>query len=245
MFKGANRLKNEVLGKILPPGGKMRAGGMTSLVRRASILAMKILRSELPGYIASFCIVSAATLGGCASDDGAADTGDGDGDMPSGGSASGGGTASGGTDGSGGSVGTGGTSSEGQFPTDTTVAGIQAFLATESYKSWTADPAPHAPVSYQVHGPMMQVYFNDVAVATYGNASDLTMTVKELFDANQVKVGVAASWKSGGMWSYYCTQDDPAGDACAVDDQTFPVYGTGINVSCGFCHGNAILSALP
>lgn len=208
---------------------------------------MKILRSTLPGIVASLCVISAAAVAGCASDDGTGDPGDGDGDTATGGAtSSGGGTATGGVTGTGGDAGTGGGSSEGQFPSDNTLAGVEAFLATQSYKTWTAEPAPHAPRSYEIHGDLMQVYFNDVAVATHSNADNLAMTVKELYDAGGVQVGIAAAWKADNVWNYYCTQDDPSSTACAADEgSTFPVYGQGFDVGCGFCHGAAFLTPLP
>jgi hypothetical protein len=239
----------------------MRARGMTSLARRASILAMKILRSQLPAYIASFCIASAAALGGCASDDGTEDpAGDGDGDMASGGAASGGGAATGGAAATGGTTGTGGTDGSGgsvsanELPSDISEAGIAAFLTAGTYKAtpWIGDAAPRAsdnPVN--IHGAEIRVFFNSAAAASVtrnDNTSDMgTMVVKELYDAGAV-VGHAVSIKTGAGntmsdWTYYCSA--PAGStACTggAAEETF--FGEGLT-ECGFCHGQQPYAPLP
>ena len=173
----------------------------------------------------------------------------------------GGGTASGGTVGSGGAVGSGGSdagtgggmgSGADQFPADTSIAGIEAFLAMESYKTWTHDPAPRAPTdpTFGAHMPMMQVYFNEIAVANHEGVTQGGMLVKELYDESGAQVGVAASLKTSNetdLWTFYCTMTTPNAQGGCQDSSTdYPLYYVDEFITgCAACHGDAVLTPLP
>ena len=243
---------------------------MTSPQGRASIVPMKIIRSALPGIVASLCVLSAAALGGCASDDGTdgatggtdGATGGTDGatggtDGATGGTdgATGGTTATGGTDGAtGGAPGTGGSGPDpNEMPTDTSAAGIAAFLAAGTYQSapWVGDAAPRmSDNSVNVHSDELRVFFNTEAVAAKTNDASAmgTMIVKEMYEGGAL-VGHAVSLKTGsgnGMddWTHYCNAPADSTICTGAVAETMPVYGVGIS-GCGFCHGQVPYAPLP
>jgi hypothetical protein len=198
----------------------------------------------------------------CSSEDGAASS---SGGAPATGGAGLGGTLLGGALGGGAAVGVGGAGSGGgssggvpssggeraaaQFPDDTSVEGIAAFLATESYKSWAHKPAPYPPGDLPFHGELMLAYFNDLAVTTHADAALHAMTVKELYDASGNQIGIAAALKTSiedDRWTYYCMEDVP-GTSCTNDSTAdYPVYEVEeFYAGCALCHGDAIISSLP
>lgn len=189
--------------------------------------------------LGGFALALLACLGACSSPE---ETGDGDG-------ASGGTTgASGGATGaSGGATGSGGAADTSQLPSDTTQAGIEAFIAAGTYKSWTHDAAPRtSPAPY--HGNLLQVYFNDLAVAAGDQGEPVAggMVVKELYDeGTSALVGTAVSIRTEGEknWIYYCT--NAGGNLCAVNGAPDPIYDAARNKGCEICHGNQVLAHLP
>lgn len=168
-----------------------------------------------------------------------------DGGMPSG---------TGGASGSGGSAPASGGSGSGDttVPTDTTQAGLEAFLAAGSYKSapWVFDAAIRTTTP---HGDV-RVYFNPTAVASIqagtntltapGNPLD-TMVIKELYaDGAQIGTAIMMRVDTTGTqstdWLYYCASSDQA--ACADDGAGPIITGGG---QCRFCHGGFIITELP
>ena len=139
----------------------------------------------------------------------------------------------------------------GSYPTDSSADGIAAYLASGAYREapWisetdtprerTSDVSPHGRV---------QVWGNDVLVASQqagngelgGTPHDVgSMAVKEMVDDADALVGVAVMLKLDSDWVYYC--EGPA-DRCGVTGST-PVWGTGLDTECGFCHGGIIFNA--
>ncbi len=188
--------------------------------------------------LVSFCLLGATAA--CSPDDGEEPMGGSGGGM-----ASGGGTASGGEAASGG----GGTTDPTQMPSDTSQAGIEAFITAGTYKNWVHDPAPRGVSAIlTTHGGWMQVYFNDVAAAagSQGQPDAGAMIVKELYDMTSgAQIGTAVNIKLEGEknWVFYCSSTPE--EACQATEAS-PVYGTtDSNVSCSSCHGNTVLSPLP
>ena len=176
----------------------------------------------------------------------------GDGDGASGGmtGASGGATgASGGETGaSGGATGSGGASDPSQLPTDTSQAGIEAFIAAGTYKNWVHDPMPRDTGSLAAHGHLLQVYFNALAVAAGDQGEPVAgrMIVKELYDeATGQLAGTAVNIRTEGPknWIYYCT--NPGGVLCGVSGAPEPLYDANRTEGCQLCHGNVVLAHLP
>lgn len=174
-------------------------------------------------------------------------TASGGGAMTGGSSMTGGAASTGGATASGGS-GTGGAADATQFPSDTSAEGIAAFLEAGHYKSWLGDAAPHPAAGIlKSHGDKMKVYFNENAAATHPTAQYQAMTVKELYNASDVQVGIAAGLKTqtADRWTYYC-KGPPR--ACEVSDaaEEVEIYEVEEAFSgCAACHGDTLLSALP
>ena len=141
-------------------------------------------------------------------------------------------------------------------PTDLSVQGLAAFLEQERYQQtgWTPESAAPRPQENGSPHSTVRVWLNDVAVA--GQAKDPenlpvdSMAVKELFEGDTL-VGVASVLKTTegeapNTWLYYCY--GPAG-RCSTNDpeatKEDPIYGRGLDVSCGFCHAAIITSLNP
>lgn len=171
----------------------------------------------------------------------------------------GGGTASGGSTGSGGEVaGSGGSTADTTVPSDTSEAGIEAFLAAGSYKSapWIGDGAVRTPTSStNVHGDV-RVYYNPTAVTSRENGQNEvghdtgnslnSMAVKELYDTTGTQIGTAvmlrvADTGADADWLYYCSS---TAGGCASASDGGPYYGTALN-ECRFCHGGMFIGPLP
>lgn len=175
------------------------------------------------------------STGGSSNTGGAADTG---------GSANAGGS----TNTGGASEGSGGSNGADQFPATTDIAGIEAFLAAESYKSWVHDPAPRGPtVTFATHSAQMQVYFNDIAVANHADVTMGGMLVKELYNDAGDLIGKAASLKATSeneLWTFYCKTDDEAAGCQTTGAQ--PLYFVDEFITgCASCHGDEVLTPLP
>jgi hypothetical protein len=135
-----------------------------------------------------------------------------------------------------------------------------AMFETESYREppWVAETEEPRAASHSVspHGDV-RVYANDILIASIASGKGVTtgdggelvadtdvahdpgaMSVKEFYQDGAL-VGRAALLKlegTGSSVTYYC--DGPA-ELCGVTDSP-PTYGTGIAVSCGFCHGGLV-----
>lgn len=166
----------------------------------------------------------------------------------------------GGTTGSGGetSSGSGGGTADTTVPTDTSQAGLEAFLAAGSYKNapWIGDAAVRTPTaSTNVHGDV-RVYYNPTAVTSRDNGQNEvghetgnalnSMAVKELYDNTGTQIGIAAFLRTAengndNDWIYYCTS---SAGGCASMTDGGPYYGPGLN-ECRFCHGGMFIGPLP
>lgn len=140
-------------------------------------------------------------------------------------------------------------------PTDVSAEGIAAFLDEGRHRGSGWTPESEAPRAQEEGSPhsTVQVWLNDVALA--GEVEDPdnlpadSMAVKELYEADTL-VGIAAIIKTaedGGPndWLYYCY--GPAGRCSNSDPEApkeAPIYGTGLDVSCGFCHSDIITSGV-
>jgi hypothetical protein len=145
--------------------------------------------------------------------------------------------------GAGGGAGTGGTPPVTDAPTDTSVEGIEAFLAALDYRSatWasgTTGPRESDPASLSPHG-LVQIWYNKALRQTHadGNegymAATSSMAVKELYTGSNV-IGHAAMLKTDTSWIYYCT----ASEAYRCYPAQMPgqvIYQTSIT-NCA-CHG--------
>jgi hypothetical protein len=139
------------------------------------------------------------------------------------------------------------------MPSDTSAAGIAAFIAAGTYQSapWVGDAAARASEnSVNIHGDQMRVFFNSAAVAAKtNNASTMgTMIVKELYEGGAV-VGHAVSLKTGaangiGDWTHYCNAPAGSTRCTGAAEANMPLYGVGLT-GCGFCHGQVPYAPLP
>lgn len=171
---------------------------------------------------------------------------------------SGGGTASGGTGSGGEATGSGGSTADTTVPSDTTEAGIAAFLAAGSYKSapWVGDAAVRTPTSStNVHGDV-RVYYNPTAITSIENGQNEishetgnslnSMAVKELYDSTGTQIGTAvmlrvAETGADTDWLYSCSS---TAGGCASMTDGGPFHGTGLD-DCRFCHGGMFIGPTP
>ena len=140
-------------------------------------------------------------------------------------------------------------------PTDTSASGLATFLDGGRYQEsgWTPETdAPRPQESGSPHSTV-RVWLNDVGIA--GQAEDPenlpvdSMAVKELFEGDTL-VGIAALLKTEegsnpNAWVYYCY--GPVGRCSTSDPEASkddPIYGRGLNVSCGYCHSGIITSGV-
>ena len=126
--------------------------------------------------------------------------------------------------------------------------GVQSFPGCGA--SQTSVVSPHDDV---------RVWLNDIAIASQaagngevgGTPHDLyTAAVKEIYDGAD-RVGAAMLFKTAegdlpDSVTYWCY--GPAGRCASGDGDTTadaPIFGTGLNVACGSCHGGTIFSTIP
>jgi hypothetical protein len=167
-----------------------------------------------------------------------------------------GGTATGGTAGSGtggsatgGSAGsgTGGSAGSGavDYPTDSTQAGIEAYLNSNVYTMTGMGWRPESMASPGTAAPHLSAkrYFNETIIASTAagnsrNAHTLgSMSIKEILDGTTV-VGKAVTLKTGDTsWAYYCVSS-VAGRCFTNSQASVPYYST-TSGSCA-CHGMGI-----
>ena|GEM_PF-1490363 len=170
-------------------------------------------------------------------------------------------TGTGGSSSSGGASGSGGQSGDGTVPSDTSQAGIEAFLAAGTYKNapWVGDAAPRAMMgSTSPHGHV-QVFYNPAAVSSRndgqndygddpGNALG-SMAVKELYSVggelqgHAVMLRTAVSGPSNtnpNDWIYYCNSST---STCTGQTESGPLYPN--PTECRTCHGGTFIGPLP
>lgn len=141
-------------------------------------------------------------------------------------------------------------------PTDLSAEGLTAFLEEERYRQTGWTPESEAPRPQESGSPhsTVRVWLNDVTVAAQAedpeNLPVDSMAVKELFEGDTL-VGIATVLKttegeSPNTWLYYCY--GPAGRCSNNDPEATkeePIYGRGLDVSCGYCHSGIITSLTP
>jgi hypothetical protein len=209
-----------------------------------------IMEKALPLSLLLLSFCGASALAAC-SDPG---TSDGTGGTSSGGTSSGGASSGGAS--------TGGGSGDPTVPTDTSQAGIEAFLAAGSYRNapWVGDAAPRPMVgSTSPHGDV-QVFSNPAAISSRsdgqndygddpGNAVG-SMAVKELYSVGGALQGHAVMLRTAvsgpsntnpNDWLYYCKSST---STCTGQTESGPTYGQGA-MDCRVCHGGTFLSPVP
>jgi hypothetical protein len=172
---------------------------------------------------------------------------------------SGAGTAGSATGGSAGTTGgsagaaTGGSAGTGMvdYPTDSSQAGIEAFLAAASYLTpgmgWRPELTPSNGTSMPHLG--VKRYFNETIIASKaaGNAppggpqhTTGSMAIKDILNGTTV-IGKAAMLRTMTNWVFYCTSTEE-GRCYAASPANTPYYAP-MTGSCG-CHGSGnIVSA--
>jgi hypothetical protein len=153
-----------------------------------------------------------------------------------------------------GGTGTGGAASN-DFPTDTSQAGFDAFIAAELYKTstWTPETSgPREATSVTSPHGRVRVWLNAVVEASHaagegsvgGEPLDQnSMAVKELYDDADSVIGHAVSLKTGTTiaesdTTYYCVGPS---ERCGGPS---PLYGAGA-VDCAGCHGGLVFTGIP
>jgi hypothetical protein len=204
-------------------------------------------------------LVSMAALVSACGDDPAEDSTPNTGGTSSGGTATGGtagagaGTSGAGGAGTGGSAGSGTSGSGGSggsgvvdYPTDSSQAGIEAFLAMETYKAAGMGWRPETMASAGTANPHLanKRYFNETIIASkaagnkppsMGQHVAGSMSVKELLDGTTV-IGKAATLRTGSMNIFYCVAsvDGRCGTGSTAN---VAFYGSTPGGSCS-CHGS-------
>lgn len=220
-------------------------------MRLSHSISMTLFASLLTAL--SACSSDSSDDGGGTSGGGTSGTGGtaGAGMSGSGGTA---GSGAGGTGGSGmsGAGGTGGSGTSGSggggvvdHPTDTTQAGIEAYLAMESYKiagnGWRPESMPGDPASLP-HLATMR-YFNNTIIASKaagGRPPGMqhtpgSMSIKEILEGTTV-IGKATTLRTdANQWIFYCKSSVGARCGTGVADNT-AYYATAAG-PCA-CHGS-------
>jgi len=136
-----------------------------------------------------------------------------------------------------------------QFPAESTLEGIEAFLEAGYYKEWNSDPAIRGSDEItNAHGDYLRVYINEQGMlADMFSGPNGSMAVKELYNAAGELVGRAAAFKDGEDevdWMYYCTEDEGERRCTGREESSYPMFG-GSMTSCGICHGDGIFAPKP
>lgn len=163
--------------------------------------------------------------------------------------------------GGGGGSGSGGTGSGGtaatDYPSDTSKTGVDAFIASESYKTstWMSETSgPRDGVSPVTPHGRVRVWLNAVLSASHaagegavgGDPLDQnSMAVKELYDTSDLVIGHAVILKTGTDaaetdTTYYCVGPN---DRCGWTTDPV-VYGAGA-ADCAGCHGGLVFTGIP
>jgi hypothetical protein len=197
------------------------------------------------------------TLSSCSSDD-APSNGTGGAGGGSGTSAAGNGGSAGTTGGvtNGGSAGatsgSAGMAATKDFPPDTTVEAITAFIDAGDYKSatWlsgTTEPMTSPPVMSSPHG-LVQIWYNHALrvsqAAGHSNSSTdpTSMVVKELYTGTSVVGHAAMIRTTDPKWIYYCTSTEANRCYTGAPANT-AVYQTSVS-NCA-CHTSGTIISAP
>lgn len=143
------------------------------------------------------------------------------------------------------------------YPTDSSQAGIETFLAEGRYRAppWTAQTETPRESTWEVspHG-RVHLWLNEVVIASQadGNGGFLgtphttgSMAVKELIDEDDASVGRAVMLKLEGVaasWVYYC---EGTPERCGFTEGESPHYAESYDSECYYCHGGEIFNARP
>jgi hypothetical protein len=136
-------------------------------------------------------------------------------------------------------------------PSDTTQAGIEAFLTAKDYRDagWVSDvPAPRAPADELTPHGRVQVWFNGTLRSgrTMTPRPPGSMIVKELYDAGTNVVGHAVMVRTTAttnQWIYYCVANED-GRCSSSSMANTPSYSLGTG-SCN-CHGSGtVITPIP
>lgn len=197
------------------------------------------------------------TSGGASSSGGSGDAG---GNTSSGGS----GNASGGASSSSGGAAAG--NGSGAAPASSSQADIAAFLESGGYKKdpWISDVAtPRPGATGTQHGDGIRVWQNPTLVASTRSGQDGqqgrpkpavgSMAVKEMYDANNQLVGLAAALRTldtttWDSWTYFCYAPGGRCTGGGDVDKSAPLYGTGNSnrtQPCIICHDGGIFTKIP
>lgn len=129
----------------------------------------------------------------------------------------------------------GGTPSPDAGGFDTSAAGLTAFVKSEAYKSWKAEPEVHN--SAGPHGGKVRTYVNDVFYASLKAGNTVhprgSITVKELYGSSTTTVSghaVDVKDEATGEWVFY----EGFGPSYSS-----PYYYRGTTNFCANCHKNA------
>jgi hypothetical protein len=142
-------------------------------------------------------------------------------------------------------------------PEDGSLEAIGAFLGEEGYlgDGWASETAePRPTVNTVSPHQQVRVFMNDIlieSIAAENMGADhapWSMAVKEFYDED-VLVGQAAMFNAvedgEAVWTYYCW--GPAG-RCSTEEpehaQGEPLYGQGLEVPCGSCHGGNVYTRI-
>lgn len=183
-----------------------------------------------------------------AADDGG--TGTGGGASTGGSMSTGGGTSTGGMS-TGGDASTGGSASDPNIPSDTSEAGIEAWLDTGTYKTWEGDAAVRTvEPSTSPHGEWLRVYYSPIAMRsiragknTFADGNEVgSIGIKEVYDAQGQQIGVMMAYRNleedgFDVSLYYCKA--PGGLCAGTGSDT--AYGQGTS-ECRGCHFNQFFS---
>jgi hypothetical protein len=207
-------------------------------------------------------LASVASLSGCSSEEPSGSNGGGTstggaptggaptGGAPTGGAPTGGaptgGAPTGGTGTTGGSGGSGGGSGSNDHPTDSSQAGIEAFLAMQSYiatgMGFRPETAPSTNMS--VHTTVKR-YFNETLIASKAAGQSTSthtegsMVVKDIL-TNGTAVGHAAMLKTATGWVFYCKASED-GRCFTGSTANTVAYGTSGGTTGCSCHSTGII----
>jgi hypothetical protein len=159
---------------------------------------------------------------------------------------SGAGTAGSGAGTAGSGAGTAGSAGSGanDHPTDSTAAGITAYLDANSFTTTGMGWRPEAIPSNGTSQPHLAVkrYYNETLIASKAAGNTLnahtvgSMTVKEILEGGAV-VGKAAMLRNDTTWVYYCMST--LAERCFAGSMAnMMYYGPSANTTGCACHGS-------
>jgi hypothetical protein len=137
-------------------------------------------------------------------------------------------------------------------PSDTTQAGIEAFLAAGSYKTsdWAAETAEPRASTDAAHA-RVRVWFNKTLRQSQADGDPVTMrdsgsmVVKDLYDTGTNVIGQGVLLRSGTSWIYYCTASE-AGRCYGGQAAGQKIYTMSATTGGCSCHGaGSIITPIP